>query len=185
MKIKVYKQNTGGSMIRKSMSVLALISLFFIAGCGSSGSGSTSLFTTGTVTYSVTPVNSSFSSTVGTSPTTADTTSVTLSISNTPYANVIKASPYTIKNIVITYTKADDSKLVLTDYATSSPMSSGGSAAIPVIIATSTIKEVLLLKGFSTGASWNFYVNSTFTVVEDFTGNSSSYQVQLGSVQFK
>jgi hypothetical protein len=98
---------------------------------------------------------------------------------------VIKASPYTIKNIVITYTKADDSKLVLTDYATSSPMSSGGSAAIPVIIATSTIKEVLLLKGFSTGASWNFYVNSTFTVVEDFTGNSSSYQVQLGSVQFK
>lgn len=173
-------------MIRNIMSVLTVVLLFAISGCGSTGGGSTSYFEDGTVTYSVTPINSVLSSTVGTSPTSADSNIVTLTASNTPYLNASRKSPYTVTNITIIYTKIDDASFVLKEFATTTPMPSGGTVSIPVTIATSTIKDALLARGFSSGISWNFYVTASFTVVEDFSNKSVSYNnIQLGTVQFK
>ena len=173
-------------MLRNLMSVLAVVSLFAVAGCGSTGGGSTTFFEDGSVTYSVTPINAVLTSTVGTYPTSADANTVTINPSNTPFTNSTRKSPYTVKNISVKYTKMDDANFVLTETLNSTtPMASGGAVAIPITIATYTIKDALLTKGFSSSTPWNFYVNASFTVSEDYSGKSYSYQVQLGTVQFK
>jgi hypothetical protein len=155
-------------------------------GCGSGGGGGvTSYFEDGTVTYSVTPVNAVLTSTVGNIPTTADANTVTITPTNTAYAGITRKSPYTIKNIVIRYTKTDEKNFILQEQLNSTPsMVSGGTAAIPLAVATSTIKDSLLTKGFSSSSPWKFYVNAAFTVVEDYSGKSNSYDVQLGTIQF-
>jgi len=180
-------------MTRISILLLLFVSLVAITGCGSGGLGggvgggsASSLFEDGTINYTVSPVNAVLSSTVGNAPTSADANTVSISVQSTA-PNTQRKSPYTVKSITIKYTKMDDAKVVLTETLNTSPtLASGGSISIPVTIATSTIKDALLKRGFLSGNSWNFYVNASFTVLEDYSGKSSSYSdVALGTVQFK
>ncbi|OGT97874.1 MAG: hypothetical protein A2079_06075 [Geobacteraceae bacterium GWC2_48_7] len=82
------------------------------------------------------------------------------------------------------YTKTNDSQVVLSEQINSSgSMISGGSISIPITIASSAIKNALLLQSPATG---NFYVNIAFTVEEDYSGKSSSYtNIPLGTVEFQ
>lgn len=172
-------------MFRNLVTFFTLILMLVISGCGSNSGGSISLFTGGTVSYSAVPISTS--STVGTTPTVADSNAASIALTATPYANAITAWPFTVKNIVIKYTKTNDSTFVMTEQLNSSyTIPNSGSVSIPVTIASSIIKDTLIARGFATGTPWNFYVNASFTVEEAFSGNSKSYaDIGLGTVQFQ
>ena len=144
------------------------------------------MFEDGTATHSEAPVNPGFTSVVGNKPTAADANTVSLTCSNTSYPTAIRKSPYTIKNIVVRYTKIDNANFVLSENINSQPtMLSGGSVVIPITIATAPVKDSLLDNGFVVGTSWNFYVNVSFTIYEDLSGKSNPFtNVPLGTVQF-
>lgn len=186
MNFQLQKNICGGRMIRNFMCVLALISLCAIAGCGAADSGgSTALFEDGTVTYSVSPVVANFTSIIGSTPT-SDTNICIVTPTNTAFTSSIRKSPYTIENFTVRYTKTNDSYFFETYPLNIQPqMLSGGSVAIPVIIATASAKEKFLNRGFIDTEPWEFYVNASYTVREDYSNKTKDFQVRLGTVRFQ
>lgn len=174
-------------MVRNLMCILAFVLLCAIAGCGAADSGgSTALFEDGTVTYSVSPVVADFISTIAT-PVVADTNVCTVIPSNTVFAGNTRKSPYTIENFTVKYTKVNDSFFFESYPLNVQPQMLSNSSANPitVIIATARIKEVLLARGFLSTEPWDFYVNASFTIREDYSNKTKDFQVRLGTVRFQ
>ena len=165
------------------MALLVLI----CAGCGAEG-GSTSVFKTATVTYSVAPINANLTYQITspiTLPTSGDATDVTLTVTNTPFSTDISPSAFTVKNMIVTYTKTDNSAINFSVFGADTPLASGAPAAIPIELATLTVQDDLIGSGFISGTTtWSFYVTASFTVLEDNSNTAKSYNVQLGQVTF-
>ena len=175
----------------KKIVLLCLMVSIGLSGCGNvSKDGSTSVFQTGTVTY-VPPTSNNFGATVTTPPNAFySNVDATVTVSTTTFQNIIKASDFTIKNITTTYKKylpQGDSSFTMKRFAPDMPLKAGGTVAIGLTLALADIKDELVTNhGFSPGSSsWSFYVNTDFDVIEDLSGDSRHYSVQLGTINFQ
>ncbi|MFZ4855440.1 MAG: hypothetical protein ACOYL3_03505 [Desulfuromonadaceae bacterium] len=174
----------------KRISLLCVILSFGLYGCGEdvSSVGSTSVFETGTISYSTVITSNPIGATVTVAPNAEYTTAdATATITSTAFPGTLTKSDFTIRNISVTYTKTGADSFVMRRYLATTPLISGGSVSIPVVLARADIKDELVdSHGFIPGgiSRWSFYANIDYDVIEDISGRSKHYSVQLGTINF-
>lgn len=158
-------------------------------GCGNvSSGGSTSVFETGTITYSTAITSNPMEATVTDVPNAAYTTAdATVTVASTAFANALTPSDFTIKNIRVMYKKDGSNSFTMSRYLADKTLKSGGTSPIAVVLKRADILDELVeTHGFTPGGTsrWSFYANLDFDVIEDIGGKSAHYSVQLGTINF-
>jgi len=175
--------------MKKLLFLCAVLSIGLF-GCGEdvSSGGSTSVFKTGTITYSTAITSNPIETTVTMPPNAASSSAdATVTVSSTVFPGILTTSDFTIRNISVTYSKSGADSFVMSRYLANTTLKSGGSVSIPAILARADVKDELVdIRGFTPGGSarWSFYVNLNYDVIEDISGLSKHYSVQLGTINF-
>lgn len=169
--------------------LLCLVMSIGLTGCGEvSNNGSTSVFKTGTITYSSAITSNPLEATVTATPNVVYTTAdATVTVISTAFSSALTPSNFTVKNIRVSYKKDGVNTFYMSRPLADTPLKSGSSVSIPVILARADIKDELVdIHGFIPGNStrWGFYANLDYDVIEDIGGLSKHYSVQLGTIYF-
>jgi len=169
----------------KKILLLSLLLCMGMFGCGSvSGDGSTSLFQTGSVSFTTTTINSS--STVSAKPNSDDTATVAnLTITVLAYPN-FTLSPFTVRDMRYIYTQTSGGTA---SFSVNGSTNFTANLLFAPVLASGDVMDRLVDLGFVPGVtsqteSWIFNVQATYTVVEDNSGKTRSYSVPLGKVRF-
>lgn len=167
----------------KKLLVMLLFVSVGLLGCGSGNStGGTTFFQSGSYSKEISPVNSAVTSTILTDGTinTTDTNIITIKNKIEYFANALNKLPFSMNGLTIIYTKTTDPNYTIID-----PQQTVISlpADVPYTIATASIKDKIILKGYTPGDE--FYVTANFTITEQGNKSEPYTGVYLAKVRFQ
>jgi len=188
---------------RYSHLVLLLLFLIPLAGCGGGGvGGGEAVFTTVTLTAS--PAVSSLDSSVvthslaitdpnffctfgnnGTDILTVSADSVQVTVNSTAIPNLptsVVASPVSLQQVTLQYTPADTTSPPLPPqyFTLNTIVPGGGTATVPVIVASEALKESTTLSALICSTKiYRYYVTMTFEGVEVNTNVTQNFETTL------